>query len=173
VAAIPGIVRADTEAPRGATIERNRGAPWQVDWRDVFYLAPDEIRNHDKPVFLGVLDGTESVTDWNPWDGRTGPTPWRAIRHGYASDGVQEYGQAAPLAIDNGIGNQPMHAQAQLSGVSSIAALVPFMDLPNGLPYHYDEGLQLDSGGAIGPRMIFRGPPSFNDQSAAIYAAGF
>lgn len=174
MAAIPGIVRADTEAPAGGTIERNRGSRWQVDWRDVYYVAPTETRNHDKPVFLGVLDGSESTADWNPWEGTTGPTPWRVIRHGYGgASSVQEYPQAAPEQIGNMLGNQPMHAQQQLSGVSAIAALVPFMDLPHGLPYHYDVGLQIDQGQAIGPRMIFRGPPSYNDQTAAIYAAGF
>src|SRR6516165_544238 len=153
MASIPGIVRADEEAPRGGAIERNRGSQWQIDWRDVYYVAPDEIRNATKPSFLGVLDGSESVNDWNPYEGRTGPTPWRVIRHGYGAPGVQEFPQAAPEAVAiGGLDNQPMHAQAQLSGVSSIAALVPFMDLPHGLPYHYDMGLQLDQGQAIGPR---------------------
>lgn len=173
MAAIPGLVRADTESPSGGTIERNRGSLWQVDWRDVYYVAPTETRNHDKPVFLGVLDGTESVADWNPWEGTQGVKPDRAIRKGYGTPGIQEFPQAAPEQINSMLGSQPMHAQVQLSGVMANAALVPFMDLPHSLPYHYDVGLQIDQGQAIGPRMVFRGPPSINDQTAALYAAGF
>ena len=172
MSAIPGLVHAAAELPHLATCDNTYGAPWNIDWRGVYLVAPDEVHNHDKPAALGVLDGEEIVTGWNPWQGRSGPTPWRVIRHGYAAPGVQEFPQASPLAIDT-FQREPTHAQQQLSGVSSIAALVPFMELPNGAPYHFDDGLQLDQGQAIGPRMIFREPPSFNDQTAALYAAGF
>jgi hypothetical protein len=172
VSAIPGISRAGIQQPLLGRPKRVRGSGWQPDWRDVCYVAPTETRNHDKPVFLGVLDGTECVSDWNPYEGQTHPLPGRVVRPGYGSPGVQEFPQAAPLQID-AFDRHPDHGQAQLSGASSIAALVPFMDLPHSLPYHYDVGLQIDQGQAIGPRMVFRGPPSYSDQTAAIYAAGF
>jgi hypothetical protein len=166
------------------------GAPWQLDWRDSYPVGPDEIHNHTTPTFLGILDGTESVTDWNPWEGVTGPHPNTVIRYGYGPPGLQEFGNDAPLAIDS-FDRHPDHGQATLSGVSSIAALVPFIELPDygqsidpsaisglvrddaALPYHFDPGLQIDMGQAIGPRQIFRSPPSYSDQTAAFYAAGF
>lgn len=166
------------------------GAPWQPDWRDTYIVGPDEIHNHTTPVFLGILDGTEAVTDWNPWERVTGPHPATVIRYGYGSPGLQEFGQDAPLAID-AYDRNPDHGQARLSGVGSIAGLVPFLELPDygqgvdpssiagfapddaALPFHFDPGLQLDSGQAIGPRQVFRSPPSYSDQTAAYYAAGF
>jgi hypothetical protein len=53
------------------------------------------------------------------------------------------------------------------------SALAGYGDLGGILPYHYDYGLQIDQGSAIGPRQIFRSPPSVSDQTAAVYAAGF
>lgn len=164
------------------------GHPWQFFPRDNYPVAPDMIHNHDAPAFLGVLDGTESVADWNPWEGTTFPR--HTIRYGYGPYGLQEFAQAAPLAID-AYDRAPDHGQHRLSGVSSIAAIVPFLELPDygqGLdpssiagfapddaaqPYHFDPGLQLDSAQAIGPRQVFRQPPSYGDQTAAYYAAGF
>jgi hypothetical protein len=185
VSYISGVSQAYTdEAPSAiASREQVAGAHWALDWRDLYPVASDCIRNHAQPTFLGILDATGSVTDWNPWSGRTGPHPDTVIRHGYGTPGIQEYAQAAPLAIDT-FDRHPDHGQNVLSGVSSIAALVPFIELPdagigtNDLsaghanPYHFDYGLQLDMSSAIGPRQIFREPPSYGDQSAAVYAAG-
>lgn len=181
---IPGVNGAFTwEDPELASREQVDGAPWAHDWRDIYPVAPDQIRNHTTPVYLGILDGTEGVTDWNPWEGVTGPHPSTVIRHGYGTPGIQEYALDAPLAMDS-FDRHPDHAQVQLSGVSSIAALVPFLELPDagigtndlgGLSaysFHFDDGLQLDMASAIGPRQIFREPPSYGDQSAAVYAAG-
>lgn len=173
------------EQPELASREQVHGAPWQHDWRDIYPVASDEILNHTTPAYLGVFDGTECVTDWNPWEGVTGPHPRTVIRYGYGTPGIQEFATDAPLAID-ARDRHPDHAQAVLSGVSSIAAMVPFIELPDAgigtndlgpssgvYPYHFDTGLQIDMGSAIGPRQIFREPPSFGDQSAAVYAAGF
>lgn len=184
MAAIPGVNTAyEWESPELASRDLVHGAPWSVDWRDIYPVSPDQIRNHEVPTFLGVFDGTEGVTDWNPWEGVTGPHPSTVIRRGYGTPGVQEFAQDAPLAIDQ-FDRHPDHAQIQLSGVSSIAALVPYLELPdagigtndlgaNGVyPYHFDYGLQIDTASAIGPRQVFREPPSYGDQSAAIYAAG-
>lgn len=171
------------EAPYLASREQVAGAPWSHDWRDLYPVASDQIANHTTPVFLGMLDGTEGVTDWNPWEGVTGPHPRTVIRYGYGTPGIQEFAQDAPLSIDQ-FDRHPDHAQAQLSGVSSIAALVPFIELadagigtndigPTGnYPYHFDMGNQIDMGSAISPRHVMREPPSYGDQSAAIYAAG-
>lgn len=192
MAAIPGQALAveGYERPDLASREQVAGAPWSHDWRDIYPVAPDMVRNHDKPSFLGVYDGTEGVTDWNPWEGVTGPHPNSVIRRGYGTPDVQEFPQAAPLAVD-AFDRSPDHAQAMLSGVSSIAALVPFMELPDygqghdpsaiagfgtgKTPYHFDMGLQIDDSGmgAIGPRQVFRSPPTFSDQTAGYYAAGF
>lgn len=195
MAAVPGVNSAYAEeSPRLASREQVDGAPWSHDWRDVYAVASDEIWNHDQPAYLGAFDATESVNDWNPWEGSTGPHPHAygmengpgepgVIRYGYAARGIQEHRQAAPLAIDSR-DRHPDHAQQVLSGMSSIAALVPFLELPDAgigtndlgaqgiYPYHFDYGLQIDMGSAIGPRQIFREPPSYGDQSAAVYAAG-
>ena len=164
------------------------GAPWQYWPRDNYPVAPDMIRNHTTPIFLGVLDGTESVADWNPWEGTTFPV--HTIRYGYGPYGLQEFAQDAPLAID-AFDRAPDHAQARLSGVGSIAGLVPFLELPDygqgldpssisgfapddaAMPYHFDPGLQIDQAQAIGPRQVFRAPPTISDQTSAYYAAGF
>lgn len=186
MAAIPGVNSAFAEeSPNLASREQVDGAPWSHDWRDLYPIASDEIRNHVTPTFLGVFDGTEAVTDWNPWEGVTGPHPATVIRAGYGTPGIQEYALDAPLAIDSR-DRHPDHAQMVLSGQSSIAALVPFLELPDAgigtndlqrqgdqYSYHFDTGLQIDMGSAIGPRQIFREPPSYGDQSAAVYAAGF
>lgn len=190
---IPGVADAyQYETPHLAATEAY-GSYWNMDWRDVYPVAPDEILNHDQPAYLGVYDATESVTDWNPWEGRTGPdaniyggnAPGYPgpIRYGYGTRGIQEHRQAAPLAIDV-VDMQATTGQAILSGVSSLAALVPFLELPDAgigtndlgdgqsTPYHFDYGLQGWTASAIGPRQIFREPPSYGDQSAAVYAAG-
>jgi hypothetical protein len=190
LAANPGVDFYADESPFGATREQVVGAPWSHDWRDIYPIAPDSIHNHTKPAYLGVLDGTESVSDWNPWEGVTHPHPSSVIRRGYGTPGIQEFAQAAPLAIDS-FDRHPDHGQAQLSGISSIAALVPFIELqdygqdidPNSMaglstgqvyPYHFDVGgSPINQGATIGPRQIFRSPPSFSDQTAAFYAAGF
>lgn len=181
MAAIPGVNSAYAdENPYMATREQVAGAPWSHDWRDLYPVASDQIHNHVTPCFLGVLDGTECVSDWNPWEGQTAPHPDTVIRYGYAAPGIQEFALDAPLAID-AYDRHPDHAQQILSGVSSIAALVPFLTLPDAgndpyddvLPYHFDYGASLDTGGTIGPRQVFRQPPSYSDQTAAIYAAGF
>ena len=191
---IPSVnVALDYELPHEAHDQEVYGAYWQPDWRGIFPVAPDAIHNYDKPVYLGVLDGTEAVTDWNPWEGVTGPHVNSVIRFGHAREaaGVQEFAQAAPLAID-AFDRNPDHGQARPSGVMSIAALVPFLELPDYgqgvdpsstaglsdggyLPYHYDLGWQVDMSGlgAIGPRQVFRSPPSVSDQTAGVYAAGF
>lgn len=186
MAAIPGINSAYAdESPSLVSRAPISGSHWNIDWRGNYPVASDEIENHTTPTFLGVLDGTESVADWNPWEGQTAPRPGRTIRYGYGTPGIQEYAQDAPIAIDSR-DRHPDHAQVQLSGVSSIAALVPFIELPDAgigtndlspqnysYPYHFDSGLQLDMGSAIGPRQIFREPASYGDQTAAVYAAGF
>jgi hypothetical protein len=183
VSNIPDVNQYQDEQPFLATREHIAGAYWSLDWRDIYPVASDRIRNHTTPAFLGVLDGTESVTDWNPWEGVTGPHPRTVIRHGYGTPGIQEFPNDAPLAIDS-FDRHPDHGQNVLSGVSSIAALVPFLELPdagigtndlgNGYetPYHFDYGLQVDMASAISPRQVFREPPSYGDQSAAVYAAG-
>jgi len=193
VSNLPGVNEFwDIASPRLFTgLRDTAGAGWQIDWRDV-YPGPgsDYIRNHDQAAFLGVLDGTESVSDWNPWEGQTAPRIGRAIRHGYGPNGLQEFSQADPQAIDC-LSHDPDHCQVQLSGVGSVAGMIPFLDLPDHgqhldpsalagygdlggiLPYHYDYGLQIDQGSAIGPRQVFRSPPSVSDQTAAVYAAGF
>jgi hypothetical protein len=95
----------------------------------------------------------------------------------------------APEAIDC-FEMQATSGQAVISGVESIAAMVPFVELPDygqgqdpysmagfggrgGLPYHFDYGEQNTTDSAIGPRQVFRSPPSVSDQTAAVYAAGF
>lgn len=189
MSAIPGVNRAySQESPRLAHRNEIYGANWQPDFRGIFPIDSDQIHNHTTPVFLGVLDGTEGVTDWNPWEGVTGPHPNTVIRYGYGTPGIQEFALDAPLAID-AFDRNPDHGQARPSGVSSIAALVPFMELPDygqghdpssvsgfgtGVtPYHFDYGMQIDTGQAIGPRQVFRSPPSYSDQTAGVYAAGF
>ena len=185
MAALPGVNQAlDYERPHLASREQIAGSWWSLDWRDVYPVDADRIINHTTPTFLGVFDGTEGVTDWNPWEGVTGPHPNTVIRYGYGAPGIQEFALDAPLAIDSS-NRDPDHAQQVLSGVSSIAALVPFLELPDagigtndidptgkGLPYHYDYGAQIDMGSAIGPRQVFRSPPSYSDQTSAFYAAG-
>lgn len=187
---IPSVNRAYAEeAPQTGFMGNDVAGAWWQWWpRDNYPVASDEIRNHDKPTFLGYYDGTESVADWNPWEGTTFPR--HAIRHGYGTPGLQEFPQAAPLAID-AFDRNPDHGQVRPSGIGSPAALIPFLDLPDHgqhldpsslagygnlggtLPYHYDTGLQIDQGQAIGPRQVFRQPPSYSDQTAAFYAAGF
>jgi hypothetical protein len=186
VSAIPGVNSAyEEESPALQWNDAGlvSGAPWVVDWRDNYPIASDEILNHTTPVYLGILDGTEGVTDWNPWEGVTGPHPSTVIRFGYGTPGIQEYANDAPLAIDQR-DRHPDHGQAQLSGQSSIAALVPFLELPDAgigtndlgeytLPYHFDVGNQVDGSAGISPRQVFRQPPTYSDQTAGVVAAGF
>lgn len=150
------------------------GAPWSVDWRDRYLVASDEIRNHDEPSFLGVFDGTEAVADWNPWEGVTAPDPDKVLRYGYGGPAasLQVYAQAAPLAIDCWE-RSPDHGQVLACGTPSVEGMVPLIFPPQSLPYHFDWGDQIDTGQAIGPRQVFRSPPSISDQTAAMYAAGF
>ena len=150
------------------------GSYWNLDWRDRYLVASDEIRNHMGTAFLGVLDGTEGVTDWNPWEGVTGPHPDTVLRFGYGAPALQVYPNPAPLAID-AWNLQNTNGQVQLTAIEGewAAGMVPPFEPPQGLPYHYDVGDQIDMGQAIGPRQVFRQPPSISDQTAAVYAAGF
>lgn len=185
MAALPAINRAyEEEYPQLGPTPAPAGAFWQPDFRDRFPIASDEIHNHDETAFLGVLDGTEGVTDWNPWEGRTGPEPGKVIRPGYGdafapgdnmAGTLQMFRNSSPLAID-AFDRSPDHAQLLASGADPtawVAGAIPATYLPNSLPYHYDLGDQIDTGQAIGPRQVFRQPPSISDQTAAVYAAGF
>lgn len=185
MSALPGVNSAYTdESPNLASREQVQGAPWQSDWRDIYPIASDQIRNHCQPAFLGVLDATESVSDWNPYEGTTYPRHPLRFGYGDGAETLQVRRLPSPLAIDS-FDRHTDHGQQVLSGISSIAALVPFLELPDAgigtndlgatgiYPYHFDTGGQLDMASAIGPRQIFREPASYGDQTAAIYAAGF
>lgn len=191
MSAIPAVNSAYAEESPAFAPGMVAGAFWSMDFRDRFPVASDEIHNHDQPAMLGVLDGTESVADWNPYEGSTYPQTvgardrdndpvWgrfaSALRFTPGGDDattLQVWPQAAPLAIDT-FDRHPDHGQMLSSGYGGpVAGEVPLLEPPQSLPYHYDMGDQIDMGSAIGPRQVFRSPPSISDQTAAVYAAGF
>jgi hypothetical protein len=59
------------------------------------------------------------------------------------------------------------------SGQDSLHEWAWMGELPQSLPFHYDEPASPIAGQGIGPRHIFRQPPSISDQTAALIAAGF
>lgn len=173
-----------------------KGAYWQVDWRDDYPVDSDYIRNHNQPARIDYFDGADNATEFNQYQGVISSDP---VSYG-------SHLNMANLGFPNGFINGPMripdvnaidqfdrhpdHGQAQLTGVDSIAAMVPYLELPDygqgrdpnslagfggrgGLPFHFDVGAQIDQGQAIGRRQVFRSPPSYGDQTAAFYAAGF
>jgi hypothetical protein len=195
MSALPGVNQAlDREQPREAFDSSPvYGAYWQPDWRDAYLIDSDYIRNHEKPANV-AWDGADNASEWNQYQGNISSDPVSAG----TQLNIQQLGSVAymnvmripqPDAIDQ-FDRHPDHGQAQLSGIDSIAAMVPFMELPDygqgqdpssmagfggrgGLPFHFDYGKSnADMGGAIGPRQIFRSPPAYSDQTAAIYAAG-
>ena len=196
MSALPGVNQAlEKEQPR-ETFDASpvHGAYWQPDWRDAYLIDSDAIHNHDRPARMDYFDGADNATEFNQYQGVISSDP---ISYGtkvaIANLGSAEYLQVMrnpqPDAIDQ-FDRHPDHGQAQLTGVDSIAAMVPFLELPDygqeydtssmagfggrgGLPYHYDFGKQIDQSSAIGPRQVFRSPPTFSDQTAGVYAAGF
>lgn len=192
---LPGVNRAYTdESPYEAYPNHIHGAPWNEDFRDNFPIAYDEIHNHERPSALGVFDGADNASEWNQYQGAIQSDPISiGTQHAIMELGSVEYMQVmripAPEAIDQ-MDRQNTNGQMQLSGVDSIAAMIPFLELPDygygqdpsslagfggrgGLPYHFDVGKQNTQDSAIGPRQVFRSPPSVSDQTAAMYAAGF
>lgn len=192
---LPGVNRAYIdEAPYEAYPNHINGAPWNEDFRDNFPISADDIRNHEVPSALGVFDGADNASEWNQYQGTIQSDP---ISMG-TQENIRQLGSVAymnvmripqPDAIDQR-DRQNTNGQMQLSGVDSIAAMIPFMELPDygqgqdpsslagfggrgGLPFHFDYGNQYTQGSAIGPRQVFRSPPSVSDQTAAFYAAGF
>jgi hypothetical protein len=193
---LPGVNRAlEQEQPREAFDSTpTHGAYWQPDWRDTYLLDSDAIHNHTIPARLDYYDGADNATEFNQYQGVVASDP---ISYGTKLN-IQQLGAPAymnvmripaPEAIDQ-FDRHPDHGQMQLTGVDSIAAMVPYLELPDygqgmdpdsmagfggrgGLPYHFDYGKQIDQGQAIGPRQIFRSPPTYGDQTAGMYAAGF
>jgi len=193
---LPGVNRAlDQEQPREAFDSSPvHGAYWQPDWRDTYLISSDEVRNHNVPAAIGVFDGADNASEWNQYQGAIQSDPISiGTQHAIALLGDAEYMQVmripAPEAIDQE-DRQNTNGQVQLSGIDSIAAMVPYLELPDygqaydpssmagfggkgGLPYHFDYGRQTDTSSAIGPRQVFRSPPTYGDQTAGMYAAGF
>lgn len=196
MSALPGVNQAlDQESPREAFDSSPvAGAYWQPDWRDAYLISSDTIHNHNRPAAIGLFDGADNASEWNQYQGAIQSDP---ISVGTQNEiellGSPAYMQVmripAPEAIDT-FDMQATNGQAQLSGVESIAAMVPYLELPDygqeidpnslagfggrgGLPFHFDYGRQNDQSSAIGPRQVFRSPPSYGDQTAAFYAAGF
>ncbi len=195
MSALPGVNQAlERERPREAfDVTPTYGAYWQVDWRDTYLVDSDYILNHERPASLRWFDGADNASEWNQYQG--------AIQSDPLSVGTQEnirlLGAPAylnvmrlpdPEAIDQW-DRHPDHGQAQLTGVDSIASMVPYLELPDygqgldpasmagfggrgGLPYHFDVGKQRSDDAGISPRHVFRSPPAFGDQTAAMYAAG-
>jgi hypothetical protein len=191
---LPGVNRAySDEQPYEAYPNHIHGAPWNEDFRDNYPIASDEIRNHDRPANI-LWDGADNASEWNQYQGTIVSDPISmGTQHEIEQLGSVAYMQVMripqPDAIDS-MDMQQTSGQAAISGVESIAALVPFMELPDygqghdiasmagyggrgGLPYHFDYGQQYTQGSAIGPRQIFRSPPPYGDQTAAMVAAGF
>jgi hypothetical protein len=191
---LPGVNRVYTEeAPYLALPNHINGAPWNEDFRDNYPIAFDDIANHTTPANVS-WDGPDNASEWNQYQGNISSDPMSAgTQYEIAMLGAPAYMQTmripAPLAIDQ-VDRQNTNGQMQLSGVESIAAMVPYLELPDygqgqdpnsmagfggrgGLPYHFDYGQQYTQGSAIGPRQIFRSPPAYSDQTAAMYAAGF
>lgn len=192
---LPGVNRAYTdELPVEAYPNHINGSYWNEDWRDNYPIASDSIRNHDRPACLGVFDGAENASEWNQYQGTIQSDPISmGTQYALGILGEVEYMQImripAPEAIDQA-DRQNTNGQMQLSGVESIAAMIPFLELPDygqgndpssmagfggrgGMPFHFDVGKQNTTDSAIGPRQVFRSPPSVSDQTAAFYAAGF
>lgn len=192
---LPGVNQVyQEENPYLALPNHINGAPWNEDFRDNYPISYDEIRNHTVPTALGVFDGADNASEWNQYQGTIQSDPISiGTQHEIACLGPVAYMQVmripAPEAIDQA-SRQNTNGQMQLSGVESIAAMVPYLELPDygqgqdpssmagfggrgGLPYHFDVGNQNTQDSAIGPRQVFRSPPAFSDQTAAIYAAGF
>ena len=196
MSALPGVNQAlDKEQPRQAfDVSPVYGAFWQPDWRDTYLIDSDSIRNHNIPARMDYYDGADNATEFNQYQGVISSDPISfGTKVEIALLGDPAYMQVMripqPDAIDQ-FDRHPDHGQAQLSGVDSIAAMVPYLELPDygqeydtssmagfggkgGLPFHFDYGKQIDQSSAIGPRQIFRSPPSFSDQTAGVYAAGF
>lgn len=191
---IPGVNRAYMdEAPAEAFSNHINGSYWNEDFRGVYPISSDEIRNHDRPANM-PFDGSDNASEWNQYQGTISSDP---ISMGTQEEirqlGSVAYMQVMRIPQPDAIAQrdeQNTNGQMQLSGVDSIAAMVPFLDLPDygqgqdpnsmagfggrgGLPYHFDYGQQYTQGSAIGPRQVFRSPPSVSDQTAAMYAAGF
>lgn len=192
---LPGVNQAYAiEQPREAFDSSPvNGSPWVVDWRDAYPIAFDDIANHDRPAAMGVFDGADNATEWTPYHFDAADPISIGTQHNIADLGSAAYMNVmripAPEAIDQW-DRQNTNGQVQLTGVDSISAMVPYLELPDygqgqdpssmagfggrgGLPYHFDEGQQYTQGSAIGPRQVFRSPPSVSDQTAAMYAAGF
>lgn len=191
---LPGVNRAyEQEVPFEAFTNHINGAPWNEDFRDNYPIASDDIANHMSPTNV-PWDGPDNASEWNQYQGNISSDPISAgTQHAMAMLGAAAFLQVmripAPEAIDQQ-DRQNTNGQAQLSGVDSIAAMIPYLELPDygqgtdpssmagfggrgGLPYHFDVGQQYTQGSAIGPRQVFRSPPSYGDQTAAMYAAGF
>lgn len=196
MSALPGVNQSlEKEAPREAFDSSPiHGAYWQPDWRDAYLIDSDEIQNHTVPARMDYYDGADNATEFNQYQGVISSDP---ISYGTKLN-IAQLGDPAflnvmripqPDAIDQ-FDRHPDHGQMQLTGVDSIAAMVPYIELPDygqeydpssmagfggrgGLPYHYDYGMQIDQSSAIGPRQIFRSPPAVGDQTAGVYAAGF
>lgn len=191
---LPGVNQVyEEQAPYLAYPNHINGAPWNEDFRDNYPISSDEIRNHYSPTNI-LGDGPDNASEWNQYQGNVSSDPISmgtqyeiALLGDVAKLQVMRIPQ--PDAIDQR-DRQNTNGQAQLSGVESIAAMVPFLSLPDhgqhtdpssmagiggegGLPFHFDYGQQYTQGSAIGPRQIFRSPPSYGDQTAGMFAAGF
>lgn len=195
MSALPGVNQAlDREQPVEAYTSHVNGSWWQPDWRASFPIDSDYIHNHTTPARLDYYDGADNATEFNQYQGVIGSDPISYGTHLEIEQlGAPAYMQVmripSPDAIDQ-FDRHPDHGQVQLTGVDSIAAMVPYLELPDygqgqdidsmagfggrgGLPYHFDYGAQYTQGSAIGPRQVFRSPPSYSDQTSAFYAAGF
>lgn len=196
MSSLPGVNEAYSyEQPREAfDSPATHGAYWQPDFRDAFPVAPDEIRNHYTPAAIGVFDGADNASEWNQYQGAIQSDPISlGTQHEIACLGDPAYLQVMRIPQPDAVDVMRMdntNCQVQLTGVDSISAMVPYLELPDygqgqdpssmagyggrgGLPYHFDLGNQNTQDSAIGPRQVFRSPPAFSDQTAAIYAAGF
>src|SRR5437879_6000048 len=132
---LPGVNRAYTdEAPYEAYPNHIHGAYWNEDWRDNYPIASDDIHNHDRPASL-LWDGADNASEWNQYQGTIISDP---ISEG-TQDEIRNLGSVAymqvmripaPEAIDSQ-DRQNTNGQMQLSGVDSIAAMIPFLDLPD------------------------------------------
>lgn len=192
---LPGVNRAYTdEAPAIALPNHINGAPWNEDFRDNYPIAYDDIQNHFTPAALGVFDGADNASEWNQYQGNIQSDPISmGTQHEISLLGDVAFMQVMripqPDAIDQ-TDRQNTNGQVQLTGVDSISAMVPYLELPDygqgndpssmagfggrgGLPYHFDYGQQYTQGSAIGPRQVFRSPPTVSDQTAGMIAAGF
>lgn len=191
---LPGVNQAYVqEYPVEAYPNHINGAPWNEDFRDNYPIASDDIANHDRPGNI-PYDGPDNACEWNQYQGNIQSDPISAgTQYEIALLGSPAFMQVmripAPEAIDQR-DRQNTNGQVQLTGVDSIAAMVPYLELPDygqgqdpssmagfggrgGLPFHFDYGQQYTQGSSIGPRQIFRSPPPYSDQTAGVIAAGF